>query len=92
MSKKIPLSNGSYSTVDDEDYSWLIKYKWHAYKLRPGDYEYREGVVDYYAVRFFEEVGTKYGVFMHDMIMGTDRVHVVDYEPESAPSVKRRNK
>ena len=27
--KQIPLSNGKFSLVDDEDFAWLSKFKWH---------------------------------------------------------------
>lgn len=31
MSKKIPLSQGQFAIVDDEDYQELSQFKWHAY-------------------------------------------------------------
>ena len=30
--KRIPLSQGKYATVDDEDYDWLMTWNWHAKK------------------------------------------------------------
>lgn len=33
MVKEIILDNGMKAKVDDEDYDWLMKYKWNAIKL-----------------------------------------------------------
>lgn len=32
MSKQIPLTQGKFAIVDDENYDWLSRYKWHAVK------------------------------------------------------------
>lgn len=29
MSKSIPLTKGQFAIVDDEDYDWLMQWKWH---------------------------------------------------------------
>ena len=39
--RKIPLTQGKFAIVDDEDYDWMNNYKWHAIKNRN----------TYYAVR-----------------------------------------
>jgi hypothetical protein len=31
--KEIPLGNGQFTKVDDEDYEWLNQYKWYAYTV-----------------------------------------------------------
>lgn len=44
--KFIPLTQGKYAIVDDEDYQELIKYKWYALKQRNGDfYAYRQVMI-----------------------------------------------
>ena len=59
--KEIPLGNGQNAQVDDEDYEWLVRYKWYAY-------------VDPASGQTYAATDTPSGrrVFMHDVIMGLD--------------------
>ncbi len=41
MSKKIPLTQGKYTIVDDEDYEWLNQFKWYAVRGRSTFYAQR---------------------------------------------------
>ena len=36
MSKSIPLTRGLAATVDDDDYGWLMQWKWHAFPNQAG--------------------------------------------------------
>jgi hypothetical protein len=59
--REIPLGNGQFAKVDDEDFEWLSKYEWYAY------YDSEQG-------KTFAAHDTPAGrrVFMHDVIMGLD--------------------
>lgn len=59
--KQIPLGNGQFAKVDDEDFDWLNQYKWYAY------YDSRQGKT--YAAH---DTPAGRRVFMHDAIMGLD--------------------
>jgi hypothetical protein len=41
MSRLIPLSQGQFAVVDDEDYEWLSQWKWTAQKTGHGFYAMR---------------------------------------------------
>ena len=41
MSKQIPLSQGKFAIIDDEDYEQLKQFTWHAIKRRYCCYAYR---------------------------------------------------
>jgi len=45
--KEIPLSQGLFALVDDEDYDELIKYKWIAHKQKQFIYVVRSNCVNY---------------------------------------------
>lgn len=61
--KEIPLVGGKFSQVDDEDYEWLMKYKWHEIQD-----ENRNTIG---AGRF--DMKTKTVIMMHDAIMDHTR-------------------
>lgn len=59
--KYIPLGRDQNAIVDDEDYEWLIRYRWYAY-------------YDPVRKETYAATTTPSGrrVFMHDAIMGLD--------------------
>lgn len=62
--KKIPLSQGKFALVDDEDFEWLTKIKWYAVKQKDGTF---------YALGFLS--GRK-SAYMHRLINNTpDGLH-----------------
>lgn len=58
MTQRIPLSNGKEALVDDDDYPWLIQWKW-SYN---GRYAARHAIVD----------GKSTSVYMHREILKPD--------------------
>ena len=38
MSKRIPLTQGKFATVDNRDYKWLMKWKWFALRDPDGNF------------------------------------------------------
>lgn len=59
MPKRIPLTQGKFAIVDDEDFDWLNQWKWYAA---------RRGKV-YYAVRGIRIKGKRHGIQMHRLIL-----------------------
>jgi len=58
--KKIPLTQGKFALVDDEDYEWLNQWGWFASQSRK----------EYYAVRTDYSNGGKKNIKMHRVILG----------------------
>jgi len=54
--KRIPLTQGKFAIVDDEDYDRLIRYKWYTENPYPGI--------------FYARASNKNKVFMHHMVLG----------------------
>lgn len=59
--KEIPLTQGRVTIVDDEDYEWLIQWKWHAQKGRHTFYAQRKITLS---------DGRQSSISMHRQILG----------------------
>jgi len=57
--KKIPLTQGKFALVDDEDFDWLMTWKWHAHKNRS----------TFYAVTNIPYSGGQEAINMHRLLM-----------------------
>lgn len=67
--KKIQLTQGQYSLVDDEDYEYLSQWNWYARKDRKGFYAQRQGT----------DNKRRFQIHMHRVILNlkpTDSVEV----------------
>lgn len=65
--KSIPLTQGQYAIVDDEDYNELSKHKWSA--------QWDPKIKSFYAVRHSNRnfiTHKQIAIFMHRMIMGLE--------------------
>lgn len=58
--KLIPLTQGKFAKVDDEDFDYLSQFKWHARKVRR----------TYYAGRHETKNGKQLNIHMHRVIYG----------------------
>jgi len=60
--KKIKLTQGKYTIVDDEDYDWLNQWKWYAKKYRNNTF---------YACRWsLKKNGKRCHIRMHRLVLG----------------------
>ena len=73
MSKIIPLTQGQFTIVDDEDYEYLNKWKWQAYK--PAN-SYR----NYYALRRHRQNGIQQVIRMHNVLLPPTKGKQVDHK------------
>ena len=81
--KKIPLTQGKIALVDDEDYDFLMQWKWHYIKCRdPG-----------YAARYRKngESGTQQKILMHRFLMGTPPGMEIDHRDNNGLNNQRYN-
>jgi hypothetical protein len=79
--KLIPLSQGLYAQVDDQDFEWLSKWKWSAVL--------KHNV--WYAVRRPEKHGRRRTVYMHREIMGFPDGKHIDHIDRDGLNNRRSN-
>ena len=84
--KKIPLSQGQFALVDDEDYDELMKFRWSA--------SYHEDTESFYAVRFGRKcegvIRGKY-IAMARVIMNAQKGEYVDHKNHDTLNNQRIN-
>lgn len=68
--KQIPLSQGKFALVDDEDYGLVAQYKWCA-KSKPDN--------RWYAARIFTVNGKKQSILLHRFLMNPKPGEQVDH-------------
>lgn len=77
----IPLTQGKFAIVDDEDYEYLSQFKWYAGKSRKTYYAQRGAWID----------GELKTVKMHHVIMGKKPGFVVDHINGNGLDNRREN-
>ncbi len=82
MIKKIELTQGKVSLVDEEDFEYLNQWKWYAQK------DYKNG--NYYAQRHDSQNNKKI-VLMHKEILGVENKKQVDHKDGDGLNNQRTN-
>ncbi|MDD3267103.1 MAG: AP2 domain-containing protein [Burkholderiales bacterium] len=70
MVKRIKLTQRKYAIVDDEDYEYLMQWKWSAHKRSKLFYAIRSETVD---------LNKQYSNYMHRLIMNAQKGELVDH-------------
>lgn len=83
MSKQIPLTQGKFATVDDEDYDWLMQYKWCARIVSSSQI--------WYACRKEKLNGKQHQQQMHRFITSAPPNMVVDHKNGDGLDNRRSN-
>lgn len=65
--KLIQLTKGKFAIVDDKNFEWLNKFKWHAIR----------GTNTYYAIRHNNVGGKRNNIFMHQLIVGNNTLKLL---------------
>ena len=82
MAKEIPLTKNKITVVSDEDYEFLIQWKWFADKHKH----------TYYAARnFVNEKGQRRILRMHRVILGAKSTEAVDHKNGDGLDNRREN-
>lgn len=81
MAKRIPLNDGYFAVVDDQDYEWLNQWTWH----------YQPGPNTGYAIRTEVVNGKKTTIRMHRLILGARPGTRIDHKDGDGLNNRRYN-
>lgn len=70
--KEIKLTHGKFALVDDEDYDFLMQWKWHAHNPRENKWYAKRSI-------YFAENKRKTTVIMHRVIMKARKGQTIDH-------------
>lgn len=79
--KQIPLTQGQYAIVDDEDYEWLNQWKWCAVR------DHRT----FYAMRTDRTSGRKTNIRMHRQILNVPKGKITDHKNRKGYDNRKHN-
>lgn len=82
--KRIPLTQGKFALVDDEDFEWLKQWKWQAYKARRGHLWYAKHSINLGNGRFKK-------VAMQQLITGAVYPNIADHKDHDGLNNQRYN-
>lgn len=82
MSKLIPLTQGKFAIVDDEDYEWLNQWKWCAFINESGQC---------YAARGTRRNHQRKTILMHRLIMNATKGQIIDHKNHNSSDNRRAN-
>lgn len=88
--KKIELTQGKTALVSDEDYEYLMQWKWHVYKATTGGWYAKRNMNKKEA----EKAGKRRAVYMHRVIaerMGLDMSKFIDHNDRDSLNNCRSN-
>jgi len=81
MSKQIPLTQSKFAIVDNEDYEWLMQWKWCAAKVRN----------TFYATRVIGTRLNQQTISMHRLIMNTAKEMQTDHRNHNGLDNRKEN-
>lgn len=79
--KQIPLTQGKFAMVDDEDYEWLSKWKWCYQKTKKDGYAIRGGIRN----------GKQYTIAIHRVILNPNIGEDIDHINRNRLDNRREN-
>ncbi len=82
--KYIPLTQGMFAIVDDEDYDYLMQWKWHARKRKHTFYAAR-------VARIADDAETRTQIWMHRVILNTPLGMETDHRNHNGLDNRKEN-